>query len=532
MQIQSAVSAFQAGQMDDARRKAEAVLAQAPGQPMASQVLAMVMMRAGQDAAAIDVLRRAEQEAPNDPQLKNILGAALNQAGRKQDALVTFKEAVAIDGKYLDPLLNLANLETELERRAEAKTHYDAALMIQAGHPMALSGLARLAVMASDADKALRLADQALAGAGGHAPTRLIKAQALVLLGRFEEAAQAAQAVLQTRGIGPDIGASALTSLAEAAAGLKRYDDAFRLFEQANATERKVYGVRFDDAEAAARLETFDTFGRLAPPLAEKARSWAAELTGPAPVFLVGFPRSGTTLLERVLSAHPDIVSIEEKEPFNLATGLNADWVAARTRVADWTLKDAQDIRARYWDEVAKLGLGDLTGKIVLDKLPLYTQQLPLIAAVFPDAKILFALRDPRDVVLSCLQQRFTVNRAMFEFLSLDRAAKHYDRTMTVAVAARESFDLNLLDVRYEDVVADLEGAARKTLAFLELEWHADVLAYRDTLKQRATVTPSARQVSKPIYTTSVAKWRNYEKSLASVRSVLDPWATQWGYDT
>jgi hypothetical protein len=260
---------------------------------------------------------------------------------------------------------------------------------------------------------------------------------------------------------------------------------------------------------------------------AESFADWRAprRLETPAPIFLVGFPRSGTTLLEQVLSAHPRLVCIEERE--HLASSA-PDLAADPTKLASLSDEQINAVRASYWKRVrSEADIGD---RMLVDKLPLNVIFLPLIKRVFPDAKILFALRDPRDVVLSCYQQRFGMNAAMVQFLELHTAAAYYDKVMSLGLLARDKLGLDVCDVRYERVVEDLEGVAREVAAFLGLQFEPSMLNFRDAALKRTINTPSARQVVEPIYNRSVARWRRYETELAPILPLLNAWAARLGY--
>ena len=193
-------------------------------------------------------------------------------------------------------------------------------------------------------------------------------------------------------------------------------------------------------------------------------------------------------------------------------------------------MSDAEiaSIRAEYWKRVS--AEKDVRGRIVVDKLPLNIIFLPLIRRVFPGAKVLFALRDPRDVVLSCFQQRFGMNAAMVQFLELNAAAAYYDKVMSLGVLCRERSGLAVHEVRYEDVVADLETVARGVTAFLGLPFEEAMLSPSAAALKRNINTPSVRQVVQPIYSRSVARWKKYEAQLAPVLPVLTSWAERLGY--
>ncbi len=309
---------------------------------------------------------------------------------------------------------------------------------------------------------------------------------------------------------------------------LGRHDEAFDRFAEANRLQMET------DPEAAV-----DDHGSYGLELTRFLRQWLREHPvdhwSPTPeddrappVFLLGFPRSGTTLLDQVLSAHPKIEVIEEQE---LLLEVRRKWLSAEhfPRLQDMTGDEVRDARRRYRQALAAAH-DNPDARVVVDKLPLNSIYLPLIHRLFPDARILFALRDPRDVVLSCFFQTFSLVGAMPYFLELDRAAEYYDAVMAGAMDARDALPLTELTVRYEDVVDDLEGSARRAVEFLELPWAPEILDYRDAAPPKAINTPSYQQVSEPLYRRSIARWRNYERQLAPVQEQLQPWVERLGY--
>jgi hypothetical protein len=185
--------------------------------------------------------------------------------------------------------------------------------------------------------------------------------------------------------------------------------------------------------------------------------------------------------------------------------------------------------RADYWRRVADTG-ANVAGKVALDKLPLNTMKLPLIAKLFPDAKILFALRDPRDVVLSCFRQRFRMNASMYEFLTLEGSARFYDGVMHLADLCRAKLSLDLHTHRYEDLVEDFDRQTRAICDFIGLPWRAEMRDFAATLDTRSTATPSSAQVARGLYRDGVGQWRRYRDQLAPVLPILAPWAAEFGY--
>jgi hypothetical protein len=246
-------------------------------------------------------------------------------------------------------------------------------------------------------------------------------------------------------------------------------------------------------------------------------------------VFLVGFVRSGTTLLEQVLAAHPQVVALDEKPTLAKAEQLLIYAPGGLERLETLDPDTATRLRADYWQVVRDHGV-EPRGKVFIDKMPMATVDLPLIERLFPDARILFAKRDPRDVVLSAFRRMFRPNAATFQMLTAEGAAALYDRVMRLAEAYRRVLPLRLRDVRYEDLVADFEGETRSICAFLGLDWHEDVRAFAAKAAAREVSTPSAVQIRKGLYKDGAGQWRAYAEQLAPVMPVLAPWVERFGY--
>jgi hypothetical protein len=319
--------------------------------------------------------------------------------------------------------------------------------------------------------------------------------------------------------------------LAEAYDKTGRYDEAFAAYSVANGLQKKLYTDRV--AEERSPL-TPESIKRLITFFAEEdIASWTRFdcLEGPAPVFLLGFIRSGTTWLDQILSSHPDVVVLEEED--NLVDAWSEfllEDVGLR-RLCSLPKVEIEHYRQAYWRRV-DAHLKENKGKrILVDKAPLNTVQIGLIHRLFPEAKIIFAVRDPRDCVLSSFQQNFSINAAMYQFLSLESAADYYDQIMTLGQTCKNKLPLDLYEARYENLVANLEKEARTLLEFLGLDWSDAVLAYDETARKRTILTASARQVINRPYSSSVGKWRHYEKHMRPVLPTLAKWVAEFGYD-
>jgi len=259
---------------------------------------------------------------------------------------------------------------------------------------------------------------------------------------------------------------------------------------------------------------------------------WAAGLTPlptgerRTPAFLVGFPRSGTTLLDTFLMGHPDTEVLEEVHMLGAAETV----LGNVARLPERSPEQLDQARRAYFAELDRHVDPAFSG-LVVDKLPLNMLGLPVIYSLFPDAKIIFAQRHPCDCVLSGFMQSFTLNDAMACFLTIDGAAGLYDAAMGMFSASRDVLPLAVHQLVYERLVADPEAELRPLIEFLGLEWRPELLDHRATAKARgAIITPSYDQVVEPLTKAPSGRWRRYEAQLASVLPTLLPWAGRLGY--
>ena len=174
-----------------------------------------------------------------------------------------------------------------------------------------------------------------------------------------------------------------------------------------------------------------------------------------------------------------------------------------------------------------------LRGRMHLDKNPAYNLTIPLVLRLFPETRLIIALRDPRDVVLSCYLRYLPLNAVSVRFLDVERTAARYALDMTAWLKFRELVEVPWCEIRYEDTVADLESQARRALATLGLPWDEQVLNYRSRLTYEKQITsPSYEAVAQPIYTRTIGRWKNYERLLEPALKTLDPFIREFGYES
>jgi tetratricopeptide (TPR) repeat protein len=243
---------------------------------------------------------------------------------------------------------------------------------------------------------------------------------------------------------------------------------------------------------------------------------------------LTSFPRSGTTLMEQVLDSHSGVVSSDEREAFARDI-FPAMWLTPQTPIPTADALNAIPesrlgaLRDRYFNYMAAALNEPIGDRIHLDKNPTLTLVLAGFLRLFPEARVLVALRDPRDVVMSCFMQFLPLNANSVCFLTLDRAAARYAIDMDIWRNLRDVIASPWMEVRYENTVLNLENETRRVLEFLGLPWESQVLKYRDRLRDKPVASPTYEAVSQPLYTRAIGRWKNYQKFIEPCLPILQP---------
>jgi hypothetical protein len=187
-------------------------------------------------------------------------------------------------------------------------------------------------------------------------------------------------------------------------------------------------------------------------------------------------------------------------------------------------------IRHRYVEAIQKEFEAGTEGKVILDKNPSPTAKLKIWLRLFPELRVIIALRDPRDVVISCYFQNIPLNQFNANFLSLERTAIHYANLMDVWLAVRQWEGFAWIETRYEDVVADMAREGRRVTEFLGLNWHSEQERFYEKSSKKQMFSPTYHDASQPVYARSVARWHAYEKHLAPIQPILEPYCRALGY--
>jgi len=531
--VQRAVAAFQRRAFAEAAGLAQQVLSQFGEDANALMILAGIRGEAGDTTGSIELYERARAVMPSHIHVLTNLAAAYRATGRLHEARIVLEEALQVDRRFAIGHNNLGNVLLDIGDRDGAKRAYERAIVVQSNYAEPVAGLARIAEEEHRLDDARRLAERALSLQAGNVSAVMTRARAIYRLGDATRAAADLTALLRSPALSPTNRVVAEGYLGEALDKLGRYDEAFAAFTRANQQHYALSAAMWAQDVGPLSLHSVQRLTAFIESVDLSTWSPAPPVQAgdPPPVFLVGFPRSGTTLLDQILASHPKITTLEERDTLvESATALvkpegDFDFWATISEA------DIEQMRTLYWQQVQTGLLGTRMKEVFVDKLPLNAVLLPVIYRLFPEAKIVLAMRDPRDTVLSSYQQRFGMNAAMFQLLRLDTATRYYDAVMKLVRACRAKLPLSVHEVRYEAVVSDFDATVGGVLSFLGVAWDDAVRNYAETAKTRAIGTPSASQVVQPLYATAQGKWRNYRSFLEPVLPVLEPWVRAFDYE-
>lgn len=528
------------GAHTEAAALAEAAMTDGLEHPLLLNVAALSLDLQGRISEAERLLQRAVSMAPADLGSRNALGLCLLRLERPADALVQFDALMALDASLPFVHASRGNCFAALGAISEAEASYQRALALDAHHGIALAGLARVAVGRGAHREARQWAEESLGVLPGFPDAVMSLAAAELGERDINRAEVRLRALLTDPRLAPIERAYATGLLGDVLDAKSLPSEAFAAYATCNQQLQQAYAGRFSESLSALEYAmTLTRYFERVQPATGRPIVPSADVAAPSPpspsepsghVFLLGFPRSGTTLLEVVLEGHPDVVSLEENELLIDAVREFMRQPADLDRLMRADPASLEPLRADYWRLVGAAGI-DPAGKIFVDKHPLNTLKLPVIARLFPRAKILFACRDPRDVVLSCFRHRFQMSAPMYELLTLNGAARYYDAVMGLAIRLTSALSLNMCLVRHEDVVTEFTREMKRVCAYLQIEWVAAMGDFAMRTQSRSVLTPSTAQLVRGLNTEGLGQWRRYASELAPVLPLLDPWVKRFYYD-
>jgi Tfp pilus assembly protein PilF len=550
------------GEMAEAETAFAESIAQDASNAEAHFGLALCLEALDRKVDAERAYRAAIAQKPAFVDAMNNLGALLLSLDRALEALPLLDQVLSLKNDSLSARFNRGIGCFALGRYVEATAEFRAVLEAKPGQADALNELGRCMLKRSKPNDAAKIfregarqypadprflvnlsracelcndlagAENALAQAYRIEPNSPALSLALASLeyrqGKLSQARLRLEGMLSGERLSEEQKSEVLLELALILDELGETGTAFANLVEGKRLRLRSQAVRVDDGdnflaqvEASRVWFTKERVSRLSKTLSGKADF--------VPVFFVGFPRSGTTLIERAMKAHPQISTTDERSPLGAVLRdltSSGDYPKCLERRSNDELAQLR----QGFIEHAEAAFGPLAGRLLFDKMPMNIVHLGLINCLFPDARIVVALRDPRDVCLSCFMQRFSLSGATVNFLDLGKTVETYCAVMALWLQYRDVISLPWLELRYEDLVEDFDGQLRSLTEFIGLPWNADILSFRERIDQPATTTPSYRQVTRAIYKSSVGRWRHYEKELQTILPPLKPFVEALGY--
>jgi tetratricopeptide (TPR) repeat protein len=495
-------------------------------------------------ATALEGLKRPEEAVlhykealalrPDFYPAHNNLANALKALDRRDEAIGHYRQALAIRPDFAIAHNNLANTLQAMGRREEAETHYRRAIAVKPDYAEAHNNLGNVLRVLGRGEEAVLCYRRALALDPRYLEAHHNLGNALKELGQLEEAASCFKKALEidpqcvsvyhdlalaTKVRGDEPWLAAMEKLGADSEALKPRDRAGLHFALAKAYEDLDRDEEaFDQLLAANRLKrrelaydegaVFARFARIKDVVTAELLQNKANRGDPsaAPIFILGMPRSGTTLVEQILASHPDVFGAGEVDDL-------AQLAEPLPHPEGLTEASAEELRALGAAYVGRLRARAGGALWITDKMPSNFYYVGLIRLALPNARIIHTRRDPLDTCLSCFSKLFVGGAQPFSYDlgELGRYWRQYDALMA---HWREVLPEGaMLEVQYEDLVADLETHARRLVAHCGLDWNDACLSFHET--RRAVRTASAAQVRRPIYRSAVGRWRIYEKQLA-----------------
>jgi tetratricopeptide (TPR) repeat protein len=524
-----AASLSDQGKFDDAVIAFQKLLEIKPDYAAGHNNLGNALKNLGRLDEAVASFQQALKISPDLAVLHNNLGNALNSLGRSEEAVTSYQQALKIEPDFADAHNNLGSALNSLGRPVEAIASYLQAIRVNPGFVTAIHNLGNIYERTNKLDHAEECVQKALHIAPDDPAVNLSRAVLLKRKGEIKLAIETLEPI-----IGKAIPETLLSEIHNELG--KLYDrehngkKAFQHFASAN----EIHAT--NEMPGSFRKETFlsevQHTARFLTSGARQAIGKFRETTiTRCPLFLVGFPRSGTTLLDQILDSHSGIQVMEEKPIIdNISLKLTDEFDDYSTAFSALDQAGIEGLRDFYFQSVERY-IALKPDTLLIDKFPLNIRHVPLILCLFPEARFFLALRHPCDVALSNFMQLYKMNDAMANFFTLADTAHCYRQVMSLWQRCAAELPVKFHTVKYESLVADFETEVRCLVQFLGLNWDDAVLNYSDHAKQREIInTPSYQAVTEPINQRAKFRWKRYQDELEPVLEDLTPFIEAFGY--
>ena len=490
--------------------------------------LASLNLQSGNLDAAIFFFEKAKKIKPKSTQVYFNLGLAYDRKKEKRLAIQNFKKVIELEPNNAMAYCNLGTVYKDILNTSRAEEYLNKSLDLKPNLMLAFNNLFDLYDRSNQLEKfssllskaKKELDDKDLVGffSGVHQYKKKNYLEAIDILESLN---------LEKNYVIHNI--NKVGMLAKSYDHVEKFDNAFNYFKKNNELVNIYYGKNIDEniysKYVDIRINFFENF---------ELHDWEQyNVTDKLddPIFLIGFPRSGTTLLDTIFRTNENVEVIEEKPIIkNFLIKLEQKTKNKLNNIKNLSNDEIREMRHFYFTERDQY-IKNKNAKIIIDKLPLNVVNVGEILRFFPNAKFVFALRHPYDSVLSCFMQQFELNPAMKNFLSIKRSAYLYDLVMKLWKIYQKIFSINFHYIKYEDVVTDFEKSTKEIFKFLNLDWSNKAKDFYKTAKDRIDIsTPSYNQVTSPLYLKSINRWKNYEENFKDVKKNLEKWIHEFEY--
>jgi len=477
------------------------------------KALGTIRRRQGRKDEALMALKRAAELVPDDAEAHNNLGNALRDQYLLAEAEVCYQRALQLQPDFIEARYNLGYIFKEQKRLEEAETQYRRTLELKPDYAPAHNNLGNLLKEQGRLDEARVSLEAAIA-----LEPNLMESHCSLSILKTYQPSDPHPAMLE--GLKSKIGSMPVHArirywfaLGKMREDLAQYDASFAAYKEGNQLQHAL--LPLNEVAEDVTLERM---------MAIFSKEFFAHRDRPSgnsrsPIFIVGMPRSGTSLLEQILASYPGIYGAGELSTINevvMAAMPHGAFENFPNAVPDLTPEEFKRLGQQYSERVARLAPDAMH---ITDKMPANYYFLGMIYLMFPNAKIIHAMRDPMDSCFSCYSRLFTKQNLPFSY-DLGALGRNYVRYIRLMQHWHAVLPPNtVLDLRYEQMVADTEGQARRLLEYLGLPWDERCLSFYEN--KRRVKTASSAQVRKPIYKTSLARWERYKQYLGDLLDIV-----------
>ena len=526
--------------------------------------LGNTLLEQGEPAGAISSYKKAISIDSNYAEANYNMGFALSSINKPEEAIVAYNNAISIKPNYSEAYCNLGNAYKEIGKLNEAIDFYRNAISINPNYAQVYNNLGKVfqeqdkLELAMDAYKkatSLKLEYSEAWTNGAEALEKWNKLDELddwlkqahknlkivpsdisyfqsKFLWRIKKRKEALKLIstINLKTVSENRKQGFLNLKAKCFESSQNFSKAYDCFLEMNLLAKKSNTYLNSNSDKFF-ANTKNQLEQLKLKLTSRATDSEDNGETISPIFLVGFPRSGTTLMDTILRSHSKIEVLEEKPTVVAAKAAIRKNGYNEIHNKVFSIDIISEARSSYIKEFRKHIKSSDTNSVYIDKLPLNLIEVPLINQLFPSAKFILALRHPFDTILSCWMQDFEINAAMANMVDLDRIVDLYCIAMETFKICRSEYNLNVHTIRYEDLLEDLKGESSALLTFLDLTWETKMEDYRATALKRGRInTPSYSQVSQPIYKEAKYRWVNYKEYLDKYSDQIEPWIQEFGY--